>query len=257
MKNNIMSHIVGGYPTSSKCLKLLLDMQSVGACAVEVQVPFSDPSADGSAIMAANRVALENGMTTNDCFKLIKSARQHGLILPVYVMSYINKVYSYSIDDFCRDASMSGVNGLIIPDVPYDTPEYAELFNTCTARGLDLVPVLSPGIGLKRLQGYTYRPRGLVYVTSNCGTTGQNLALHRDVISLVKMIHSETTSHIAIGFGISTLKDVTEILNIADIAVVGTVITHAYESDGETGVKNLISKLTSESRRKVKDNDRK
>src|SRR4051812_41007603 len=122
MSRPLMCHVVAGYPDKEGCLRLLRGMQQLGVAAIEVQIPFSDPIADGETIMRANDIALANGITTANSFELIETVRKSAAGADLYIMSYLQKVRHFGLSEFCKRASTAGVKGLIIPDLPYDSP---------------------------------------------------------------------------------------------------------------------------------------
>lgn len=244
MKNKLMTHVVAGYPTPATCIELLLGMQQAGVCAVEVQVPFSDPNADGPAIMKANDVALQNGMTVEKCFQMIHSARKKGLNIPVYIMSYVNKLHSFGIEEFCQQAQSCQIAGFIIPDLPFDTPEYKSLASLCNKYQLSIVPVLSPGATSQRIQGYQLETSQLVYVTSMHGVTGSELNIQDDLRRLTLKIRSVSSCKIAVGFGIRTPDHVRMALEVADVAVVGSEVIRTVEQQGISKTVNYVRRLT-------------
>lgn len=227
--NRLMCHVVAGFPDSAACLELMKRLQEAGAEAVEVQVPFSDPIADGEAIMRANDVALEGGMTTAGSFELIKKA---ALDCDVYVMSYIQKVLHFGFAKFCEAAAGSGAKGLIIPDLPHESKEHAELLKLADASGLELVPVLSPGMPAARLSAELADDPSRVYVTSRRGITGSEYAASDELKKFADDIRHDSKAEIMIGFGIATPADVKDALEVGDIAVVGSAIIKEVQKSG-------------------------
>ena len=240
-----MTHVVAGYPTEIACSELLFGMQAADVYAIEIQIPFSDPSADGPVIMRANDVALENNITVQKCFDMIHSSRQKGLTTPIYIMSYSNKLLRFGFKKFCQEAKRGHVQGLIIPDLPFDTAEYKELSDYCTQLGVDLIPVLSPGITAKRLAQYNLNRHKLVYLTSTRGITGKELSTSKELVQLVNAIRSRSSCHIALGFGIRTAQHVQQALQLVDIAVIGSEVLRKVEQTGVPGAVAFIKQLVS------------
>lgn len=238
-----MTHVVAGYPTELACKELLFGMQAAGVYAIEIQIPFSDPSADGPIIMHANDVALENNMTVQKCFNMIHTSREKGLTTPVYVMSYANKLLQFGLKKFCQEAKRCHAEGLIVPDLPFDTAEYKELSDYCSQLEIDLVPVLSPGVITERLIQYNLGSHKLVYLTSTRGITGKELSTSKELVQLVKTIRSQSSCLIALGFGIRTAQHVHQSLELVDIAVVGSEVLRKVEQDGVLGVAAFIKQL--------------
>ena len=232
MNKPLMCHVVAGYPDSETCLALLTGMSKLGVAALEVQVPFSDPIADGPVIMGANDVALEAGMTTAGSFDLIKQARQQGVDTPLYIMSYLQKVRHFGLPEFCQAASDCQAAGLIIPDMPYDSPEFASLQKLAAHHQLEIVPVLSPGMSEARLHTIlALNPRTL-YVTSRRGITGSKYAPRQELEQFIAGIKKVSDASLMIGFGIATPADVKDALNSGDLAVVGSAIIKELQASG-------------------------
>jgi tryptophan synthase alpha subunit len=242
--NNIMAHVVAGYPSPEECVELMLGMQELGIGTIEVQVPFSDPIADGETIMQANDRALVGGMDTGGSFKLIAQARKRGLNAEIYLMSYVQKAVHFGFDDFCRAAAEAGVSGLIIPDLPFDSPEYEELAAAISDSSLQIVPVISPGISKDRLASVLAGAKELVYLTSMKGITGNKLLVSDELGELCGLVRKLSPGvQVAIGFGIQNPEDIRQVLEIADIAVVGSSVIREIDKSGVTGGLELIKRL--------------
>ena len=245
MNKPVMCHVVAGYPTPEACLQLMLGMQAAEATAIEVQIPFSDPIADGETIMEANDVALDNAMTTALSFELIEQARRKGLSLDIYVMSYIQKVRHFGLKEFCRQASSCQVKGLIIPDLPYDSVEFSDLKRTLGKKPPSIIPVLSPGMMPDRLRKVLALQPSALYITSQQGITGNEYAPATQLKPFVSQIRKLSQAKIMIGFGISTKADVKDALSMGDIAVVGSAIIKIIQAGGideaAVYVKSLVS----------------
>lgn len=242
--NSLMTHIVAGYPSLIDSQQLVLDMAAIGVDYLEVQIPFSDPSADGSTIMKANDVALKNGTTIDDVFGLVRQVRDRKVDLPVYLMSYANKLHHQGISSFCKGAARAGASGCIVPDLPLGTPEYNELLSGCSQHELAYVPVVSPGMDQARLERYLDDAGSLVYVTTTRGITGNNLALDRGLQKVVAAIRaSRPDVLIALGFGLRTVDDVSRALELADTAVVGSAVIDVVERHGSPKAIDFIEQL--------------
>ncbi|HEX5798457.1 MAG TPA: tryptophan synthase subunit alpha [Candidatus Saccharimonadales bacterium] len=228
-----MCHVVAGYPSQEECVELLLGMQKAGVSTIEVQIPFSDPIADGETIMIANDKALDSGMTTKKSFDLINKARKSGLKTDIYIMSYVQKLISFGIEDFCAQAKSAGVKGLIIPDLPIEAEEYEMLRKSSEKNGLEIVPVVSPTSNKARLKSNLKSAKDLVYLTSIKGITGNKLKLGELLKKTAKDIKKQSpNTKLAIGFGIDSKKDVEEIMRIADMAVIGSSVIRRINKGG-------------------------
>ena len=158
-------------------------------------------------------------------------------------MSYANKLFRFGFKEFCDEAKRCQIQGLIIPDLPFDTPEYKELLAYCSKTGIELVPVLSPGVSLERLQGYDLGKRKLIYVTSTNGITGEQLTIHRELGHLIKYLRSITKAELALGFGIASLDDIKQALVIADVAVIGSQVIRTIDEQGISCAQTFIKEL--------------
>jgi tryptophan synthase alpha subunit len=244
MQNELMAHVVAGYPSEKECIDLLLGMQKIGIQTIEVQIPFSDPIADGETIMIANDKALENGMTTQKSFDLINTARKSGLKTDVYIMSYIQKLISFGIDNFCSQAQAANVRGLIVPDLPIEADEYKVLRKQADKHKLEIVPVVSPGTKKDRLQNSVASAGSLIYLTSIKGITGNELKLNKQLKLTAKEIKRlRPDANLAIGFGIGNKKDVIEVLRIADIAILGSSVIRKINKSGVPGAISFLEEL--------------
>jgi tryptophan synthase alpha subunit len=235
-----MTHVVAGYPTMQECLELIVAMQKSGAVAIEVQIPFSDPNADGPVIMQANDVALEANTTIQDTFELIKAARSRGVTVPLYIMSYLNKLVHFGLPEFYNLTVDSGVDGIIVPDLPFDCLEYQQLHKLTTTAKTKIIPVLTPNMSEDRLHGYDLTSAPIIYITSANGITGKTLQVSPDLIAFTKKVKSLTNAKIAIGFGVRTPQHVRQVLRICDIAIVGSVVVEAIKNGGtKAAIKQL------------------
>jgi tryptophan synthase alpha subunit len=239
----LMCHVVAGYPTAEACLRLLQGMQRAGVAAIEVQIPFSDPIADGATIMEANDVALAGGMTTAGSFVLIEQARSAGVDTDLYIMSYFQKVRHFGLAEFCEQAAQCAVKGLIIPDLPHDSPEFLNLSQLAAKHQLQLVPVLSPGMLPERLKAVLAGNPQTLYLTSTQGITGNRYAPAKQLRQLVTAIQNQSPATIMIGFGITSIADVTEVLSIGDIAVVGSAVIKQLQNANVDKTLNYIKTL--------------
>lgn len=239
-----MTHVVAGYPGENECIDLIVGMQKAGVGIIEVQIPFSDPIADGETIMRANDRALENGMTIKKSFDLINNAKNQGLTIDIYIMTYFQKVFFYGLDKFCKEAAKSGVKGMIVPDLPFDAPEFKDLYKIMKSNNLEIVPVVSPATSPERLEGELKNTGDLIYLTSMRGITGKKLKLNKELTDIAGIIKTQKPeSKLAVGFGIESKDDVVEILKIADVAVVGSAVIRAINKDGVAGALKLVDQL--------------
>ncbi len=244
--NNLMTHVVAGYPSVNACLDLLVGMDTLGVQDIEIQIPFSDPSADGPTIMKANDIALGLGMTIETSFQLVADARARGVTARLHIMTYINKLFYVGIKKFCERAAQRGVSGFVIPDLTLGSLEYKEFIDSSKSLGLAFLPVLSPGMDEDRLIQLTMDADEMVYLTSTHGITGNSLRLDKNLSQAVDSIRAKRPDiKIALGFGIRSADDVRRALELADCAVVGSAIIDAIMSSDnsiEAGI-SLVQSL--------------
>ncbi|MFP4520739.1 MAG: tryptophan synthase subunit alpha [Fibrobacterota bacterium] len=235
----MMTHIVCGYPDFESNADLVKVMAKAGVSMVEIQLPFSDPLADGPSIMKANQQALSKGISTADCIR--KSAEICAEVdIPVFFMTYANIVFRYGFEKFLNDAAESGIAGLIVPDIPYDSPE-GEIINLCGKYGLKYIPVISPGMKKERLIKVAGLSSGVLYTTLRVGTTGSQKKISEEALLYLNSIRKYTISEIAAGFGISSPSHVAALRGHADIAVIGSRILEIAEQEGVSAVGEFIS----------------
>lgn len=240
--HKVMTHVVAGYPDVEKCIELMRGMEKAGVGMIEVQIPFSDPVADGETIMQANDTALSNGMTIAASFGLISSA---ALGIDVYVMSYFQKIHHIGTEKFCEAAASAGAKGLIIPDLPHDAPEYNTLLKVSLENNLALAPVISPDMSIDRLRNSTENAQELIYLTSTKGITGKSLKVGPELAETTKKVKNlKPQADLAIGFGIASRHDLEEVLKIADIGIIGSEVIRKIDSSGIDSAINFIAELT-------------
>lgn len=230
MKNRIMTHIVAGYPNMKECEEIAISMAETGVSFIEIQIPFSDPIADGPTIMEANEKALLNGIKTEDCFTLIKRLNKK-IKTPILIMTYFNIPFRYGLEKFCKKAKECGVYGLIIPDIPIDEEKYENYLSECKKCGLNAIQITSPLTSERRLRQISKNATVFVYCVSVFGTTGTRDKLSPDIAEYIKKVKKYIKLPLALGFGISNRNQVLEALKYADIAVIGSKIIHILKSD--------------------------
>ena len=224
----LMTHVVLGYPSLSASVSLVKAMIDGGASFVELQIPFSDPMADGPTIMAANEAALAQGLTVRDCFRAAEQLTAQRDV-PILFMSYANILMQYGpsskgVAHFCRDAATAGVAGMIVPDIPPE--ENSEGYWTHShAYGVLPIPIVSPLSSAERLSKIaSVAGDGFVYCVSTTGTTGERSALPTGLGPYLKRVKQKLKQPLAVGFGISTAEQVRALSAHADIAIVGSAM---------------------------------
>jgi tryptophan synthase alpha chain len=238
-KIRLMTHVVAGYPNMSATEDIMKTMADEGVDLIEIQIPFSDPMADGPTIMKANQQALDNGTTLSHCFSLAEKMSAV-LNIPLLFMSYINVPYRAGINTFIAKAKNSGISGLIVPDIPYDEDNIA--YNeTCLKEGLTPVQVISPDINRERLIYIAQRAHGFIYTTLKVGITGARKEIDNNGLSFISKIKKHTDVPVAAGFGISEPAQVENLSSTCDIAVIGSHLINVYENSGLKGIKKFLT----------------
>jgi tryptophan synthase alpha chain len=218
----LMPYFTLGFPTYEQSLNILISIAKSGADLIELGLPFSDPLADGLTIQHSSQVALENGMTVNLSFELVRGLRAHQVRQPLLLMGYYNLVLAHGIERFTQDASAAGASGLIIPDLPPE--EGADLEVACQARSLALVYLLTPTSPEERISLVAAHSTGFIYLVSLSGVTGARKTLSAGIGDFVGRVRAATSLPLAVGFGISTLQQAREIGGQADGVIVGSAL---------------------------------
>jgi tryptophan synthase alpha subunit len=238
-----MTHIVAGYPTLNESKKIALLMANECVKFIEIQIPFSDPIADGKTILKANTESLKNGTTPADCFKLMKEIHQK-TTTPLLFMTYFNIAYSYGLEKFCKEAKKAGCYGLIIPDIPIDEENHENYLKLCNKYNLNPIQVISPITPEKRLKKLNKAAKGFVYCVSTTGTTGERKALQKNLKTYLQKVKKHIKLPIALGFGISTPHQVKEAKKHADIIVIGSKIINIYNKSRKiSDIKKFIQSI--------------
>lgn len=231
-----MTHIVAGFPTLKKSGEIALLMANSGVDFIEIQIPFSDPVADGPTIMAANQKALENGTKVDDCFNLMadlnRKLEKISVKPKILFMSYFNIIHHYEIGKFCKKAYECGCYGLIIPDMPIDEEKQEKYLKNCRKYKLKAIQVISPLTPPDRLKKIAKVARGFVYCISRYGTTGQSKSLNSNLHNYLKRVKKYIKLPLSVGFGISKKEHLQAIWKEAEIAVIGSKIINLIESKG-------------------------
>lgn len=235
--------ITAGYPDLGTTYKLILELEAAGADIIELGVPFSDPMADGPVIQEASGFALKKGVNLARILDLVKNVRQRTQI-PICLMTYYNPVFCYGEERFCRVSLASGVDGVIIPDLP---PEEAGSFIGFARKcDLDFICFVSPTTGPKRMRHICNISRGFIYYVSLTGTTGARRDLAPDLIKNLKAIKSCTRKPVCAGFGVSTAEQVKKICAIADGVIVGSaVVSKIKQSLGKADLVKKVGRFVS------------
>ena len=229
MTKKLMTHVVVGYPTLALTDVIVDALVAGGSDYIELQIPFSDPLADGPLIMHASDRALAQGVRIEDVFaKASQYTRSHPTVKFLFVL-YANTVIHYGIEAFCKKVHTCGIFGLIVPDLPFDTLEGKRLSDAARTHRLSVIPLVAPSTAESRLKDMCAQPHAFVYASSLMGVTGTK-GMFAGLGAYVARIRRYTSQPIAVGFGIQTSEDVREVHQHADIAVIGSAIVRVIET---------------------------
>ena len=221
--------ITCGDPDLETTAKVVREAVKNGADLIELGIPFSDPTAEGPVIQAANIRALSGGVTTDKVFDLVRELRTD-VRIPLVFMTYANVVFSYGAERFISACKETGIDGLILPDLPYEERE--EFEPVCKKYGIALIPLIAP-TSENRIAMIAKAAEGFIYVVSSLGVTGERSEITTDIGAIVKIIRENTDLPCAVGFGISTPEQAKKMSALSDGAIVGSAIIKIIEKFGK------------------------
>lgn len=223
-----IAFVTAGDPAIEKTEEFILAMADVGADLIEIGIPFSDPVAEGETIQRANLRALEGGVTTDKIFAMVRRLREKTDV-PLVFLTYINPVFTYGAARFFESCEASGVDGIIIPDLPFE--EKGEIAQEAKAHGIDIISLIAP-TSKQRIGMIAKEAQGFVYLVSSLGVTGVRREITTDLSSIVEIVRAHTKTPVAVGFGISAPEQAAKIARVADGVIVGSAIVRIIEEHG-------------------------
>ena len=227
--------ITCGDPDLDTTEKIVREAVKNGADLIELGIPFSDPTAEGPVIQGANIRALAGGVTTDKIFDMVKKLRED-LSIPMVFMTYANVVFSYGAEKFICTCHDIGIDGLILPDLPYE--EKDEFLPICEKYDVDLISLIAPTSD-KRIGVISKDAKGFIYIVSSLGVTGTRSEITTDLGSVVSVIRQNTDVPCAVGFGISTPEQASKMASLSDGAIVGSAIIKIIEKYGKVSPKHV------------------
>ncbi len=233
-----IAFITAGDPGLETTESLVREFEQRGVDIIELGVPFSDPIADGPTIQAASERALKNKVSLRDVLRLVKDVRKR-VKIPLVLLTYYNPVYRYGLEKFTRDAAKAGTDGVIIPDLPPE--EGRELKAYAQRAGLDTIFLIAPTSTPERIKLIAENSTGFIYYVSLTGVTGVRNKLTGKVKPTLRKIHRLTKKPVAVGFGISSPRQVREIASFTEGVIVGSAIVKKIADNIET--KNLTRQV--------------
>ncbi len=228
-----IAFITCGDPDLATTAEVVKEAVRNGADLIELGIPFSDPTAEGPVIQGANLRALSGGVTTDSVFELVKELRKE-VSVPLVFMTYANVVFSYGAEKFMANCKEVGIDGIILPDLPYE--EKDEFLPVCHAYDVDLISLIAP-TSANRISMIAKEAEGFIYLVSSLGVTGTRTEIKTDLASIVEVIRENSSVPCAIGFGISTPEQAKKMADIADGAIVGSAIIKILEKYGKDAPK--------------------
>ena len=220
--------ITCGDPDLETTGKIVRELAAAGADLIELGIPFSDPTAEGPVIQGANIRALAGGVTTDKIFAFVSELRKD-VSVPLVFMTYANVVFSYGIERFVSRCAETGIDGLILPDVPFEEKE--EFAPACRAHGVDFISLIAP-TSENRIAMIAKEAEGFIYLVSSLGVTGVRSEITTDIAAITAQIRSQTDVPCAVGFGISTPEQAAALSGSADGVIVGSAIVRIIAEKG-------------------------
>ena len=238
----VMAHVVCGDPSVEDNLKELEIMAEAGVDVVELQFPFSEPSADGPLFVHANEQSLKSGTTVDQCFELMAEVSAR-FPFKVLMMGYYNTAFKMGEDVFIERLKAAGGVGFILPDLPIE--EAGNLHRLADEAGIEPVILMTPTSSDKRLAQLGTASRGMVYAVARKGVTGSKTNMGDDVVALIERCRQHTDVPIGVGFGISSKEDMDFLRGHADMAIIGTAALKVWEQSGTEGLREFFKQLMS------------
>jgi tryptophan synthase alpha chain len=236
----LMTHIVMGYPSFEDSFEIVKQMVEAGVDLMELQIPFSEPMADGPVILKANQKALENGSNVKKCFEFAQKVSA-SFPIPFLFMSYANIPFKYGMDKFADKMAQINLKGAIIPDLP---PEEGEAYiRAMKKNSLSPIYIFSPETSDQRLEYLSSFASGFVYCLARKGVTGKDTAFSDDISAYLMRCRKATHLPLAVGFGVKEKADVDFLKGKADIAVIGSQTIRVVEEKGAAATGEFIKSL--------------
>lgn len=230
-KKAFIGFLTAGDPTLEKTEEFIVEMERAGASLIEIGIPFSDPIAEGPVIQNANVRALSApcGCTTDMVFDMVARVREK-VTVPIVFLTYLNSVFKYGYEAFSKRCGEIGVDGIIIPDMPFEERE--ELAPIAEKYGVDLISMIAP-TSKDRIQMIAKNAKGYIYLVSSMGVTGVRSEITTDISEIVQSIRNVTDTPVAVGFGINTPDQAAKYGTMSDGVIVGSAIVKIIEKYGE------------------------
>ena len=235
----LIGHVICDYPDKSLCQKTLKIMKKYGVALSELQVPCSEPIADGPLFMKANHEALKKGFRVQDTFDWLTVEPS----MPKVIMTYANIIFKFGTEKFVEASAQKGCKGFIVPDLPVELA--GDFLKVCKKHGVVWIPIVTPNMTDSRMTEVLEAGGGFVYAVARAGVTGKTTALNHDISSYLEKIRSKTDLPIGVGFGISKKSDLELLNGMADYAIVGSAAMRALLEGGEQSLEDFWQAMSS------------
>ena len=244
-KNTFIAFLTAGDPTLDQTKRYIHKITEAGASLIEIGIPFSDPIAEGPTIQNANVRALKNNVHTDNVMAMVKEVREEGIDIPLCFMTYLNVVFHYGYEAFFKKCQEVGIDGIIIPDLPYE--EAKEVSSVCTQYGVSLISMIAP-TSKERVKMIAQEAEGFIYLVSSMGVTGtrSNAAFALNLPDIVASIKEVTKTPVAVGFGIHNPEQAKEMASFSDGVIVGSGIVNIIanqDQDVEDAVYKYVKNM--------------
>ncbi len=236
----LMTHVVMGYPTLAETKERVLRMAAAGVDMIELQIPFSDPLADGPAITLANQQALANGTTVADCLALAADLTK-AVAIPLQFIGYYNTVFRYGVDEFVRRSASSGIAGFTFPDLPFAEWSYEPFSALAAAVNVPMIQLISPATPADQLQRIAATADTMVYCVARFGVTGATPVDRKRLLAYLQNVRNHVTLPLAVGFGLKQAADLTALRGLAEIAVIGSALLQLTPTELSSFLKKLCA----------------
>jgi len=237
-----MAHLVCGYPDFETNREIVRIMVETGVDLIELQIPFSEPIADGPVILRANQLSLQKGTRVADCLSLMKEvSTQHPI--PFLFMTYYNILFSRKVGTFCQEAEQAGASGLIVPDIPPDPEEGAEYLKACRKFHLSPILLMTINSSPERLRLIAKAGEGFFYCVARKGVTGPKTHFTTQTTNFIQRCHKATDLPLAVGLGITKREDFDFLQGKVDIAVIGSAVIRVFEQGGYKALRSFLQGL--------------
>lgn len=236
-----MAHQILGYPNFDTNYEMIRLFHEFGVDLVELQLPFSEPIADGPVFLKANQKALDQGVTVEQCLDFAKKVIEE-FDIPFIFMTYYNILFQYGVNRFVETAKSIGIRGLIVPDAfPEECEEY---FSACSQHQVDPILLVTPFTPDDRMEFLANKTEGLLYCVARKGVTGSKTSFDDATTQFILRCRKHSPTPIGVGFGIQNSDDIQYLVGKSDIAIVGSQLLKVLESDGISGVRQLLLSLS-------------